>query len=120
MSANATPQTQRASGPDTQRRGAVTDRVARRPISSSARLLAARREVEWVRVSDLAQRTGARLIQHGAQSHQQLRQMLAAARRDGAEYVRTALRERGTQVEAHDTGGSRGDGHSRRREHIGR
>lgn len=120
MSTSANPQIPQTSTPDTRRRQAPISGLTRHLEPSTTSALAAYRRVEWVRVSDLAQRTGTRLIQQGAQSHQQLRQMLAAARRDGADYVRTALRERRTQIEADHTGNTSGDGHARRRERLGR
>lgn len=61
--------------------------------------LATYRRVEWVRAADLMQRAGSRLMEQGTLTHPQLQQVLAAARRDSTEYLRTALREPATNFE---------------------
>jgi hypothetical protein len=102
---------------DTARTETAAGQHTRHATSSAAGPFAAYRRVEWVRAGDLVQRTGTRLIEQGALTHLQLRQMLAAARHDGTRYLRTALRDRASNLDA-DAPTSTAAGHSMERERI--
>jgi hypothetical protein len=100
MSDQSNDQTAQTPTADTGQVETAAGRHTRHAQKSTAGAFAAYRRVEWVRAGDLMQRTGTRLIEQGALTHLQFRQMLAAARRDGTRYLRTALHQRGSNLEA--------------------
>jgi hypothetical protein len=55
--------------------------------------------VEWVRPTELMSRTGAKVLERGSVTHQQLRQALSEARREGADYLRQTLTQRAAALE---------------------